>query len=129
MNLRTMIRGLFAATQGGSSAFSPWVCRRCYLRNSQQQQQQKLRLLTAGQRAAYHATRPQARPNGAEVGAGGGKGGPGSGKRARKGLKYVAAGSALGVGAFAFSDDVQHAYTAATRTGRVVRGLVVCINE
>lgn len=42
---------------------------------------------------------------------------------------YLIIGSALGVAAVVYSDEVQHLYRAATRTGRVVSALAVCINE
>lgn len=47
----------------------------------------------------------------------------------RKTIKYVVIGGTLLVGAVVFSDDVQHFYRAAARTGRVVSALAVCINE
>lgn len=44
-------------------------------------------------------------------------------------VKYLVILSLLGAGAFAFSDNVQHIYGAARRSGRVVGTLAVCINE
>jgi aarF domain-containing kinase len=43
--------------------------------------------------------------------------------------KYLVILGLLGAGAFAFSDNVQHIYGAAQRSGRVVGTLAVCINE
>lgn len=53
----------------------------------------------------------------------------GSGQSRGKTIKYVVIGGTLLVGAVVFSDDVQHLYRAAARTGRVVGALAVCINE
>lgn len=47
----------------------------------------------------------------------------------RKGIRYLIVLGVLSVGAFAFSDEIQHAYRAAARSGRVVGTLAVCINE
>lgn len=44
-------------------------------------------------------------------------------------LKYLIVLGVLGVGAVTFSDEFQHAYRAAARSGRVVGTLAVCINE
>lgn len=44
-------------------------------------------------------------------------------------VKYLVVLGLLGVGAFAFSDNVKHIYGAARRSGRVVGTLAVCINE
>lgn len=58
--------------------------------------------------------------------------GSGSGqsrKTNNKAIKYGIVGGVLGVGAIVYSDDVQHLYRAAARTGRVVGALAVCINE
>lgn len=49
--------------------------------------------------------------------------------RSRNKTKYIIVGGALGVAAVAYSDEVQHLYRAAARTGRVVSALAVCINE
>ena len=38
-------------------------------------------------------------------------------------------GTALGVGAVVFTDDVKHAYYGVQRSGRVLGTLAVCINE
>ncbi|KAI9779793.1 MAG: hypothetical protein M1816_003329 [Peltula sp. TS41687] len=53
-----------------------------------------------------------------------------AGKRAGRGwvLAAVSAGT-LAVGAFAFSDDIKHAYAAALRSGRVLTTLALCIND
>ena len=50
-------------------------------------------------------------------------------KANNKAIKYGIVGGVLGVGAIVYSDDVQHLYRAAARTGRVVGALAVCINE
>lgn len=58
--------------------------------------------------------------------------GTGSGqsrKKNNKALKYGIVAGVFGVGAIVYSDEVQHLYRAATRTGRVVGALAVCINE
>ncbi|KAF9887842.1 hypothetical protein FE257_009502 [Aspergillus nanangensis] len=47
----------------------------------------------------------------------------------RKTIKYVVVGGALLVAAGFLSDNVQHLYRAAARTGRVVGALAVCIND
>ncbi|KAJ5570886.1 hypothetical protein N7535_004546 [Penicillium sp. DV-2018c] len=44
-------------------------------------------------------------------------------------LKWFIIGSILGLGAVTFSDQAQHAYQAAQRSGRVVGALAVCIND
>ncbi|KKK13912.1 hypothetical protein P175DRAFT_0487784 [Aspergillus ochraceoroseus IBT 24754] len=56
-------------------------------------------------------------------------GGGGGKQPQRKWIKYAVIGGAAAVGAVAFSDQVQHFYRAAQRTGRVVGALVVCIND
>jgi len=48
--------------------------------------------------------------------------------RSRK-KSYLIIGGTLGVAAVVYSDEVRHLYRAATRTGRVVSALAVCINE
>ncbi|KAK2739120.1 hypothetical protein FQN57_006686 [Myotisia sp. PD_48] len=47
----------------------------------------------------------------------------------RRTLKYAAGGGTVAAVAIAFSDDIKHAYQAAERTGRVMTGLAVCIND
>lgn len=47
----------------------------------------------------------------------------------RNTIKYLVVAGVLGLGAVVFSDQLQHAYRAAERTGRVVGTLAVCINE
>ncbi|KAJ5474639.1 hypothetical protein N7475_004205 [Penicillium sp. IBT 31633x] len=44
-------------------------------------------------------------------------------------IKWFIIGSILGLGAVTFSDQAQHAYEAAKRSGRVVGALAVCIND
>ncbi|KAL4906436.1 hypothetical protein BDW74DRAFT_150350 [Aspergillus multicolor] len=51
------------------------------------------------------------------------------GQSGRKWVKYGIIGGTIVVGAFAFFDEVRHAYRAAARTGRVVGTLAVCIND
>lgn len=53
----------------------------------------------------------------------------GSSSSQRGPLKYLIVLGVLGVGAVVFSDEIQHAYRAAARSGRVVGTLAVCINE
>ncbi|KAL4889061.1 ABC1 family-domain-containing protein [Aspergillus ambiguus] len=53
----------------------------------------------------------------------------GSGQSRGKITRYVVIGGALVVAAVVFSDNVQHLYRAAARTGRVVGALAVCIND
>lgn len=53
----------------------------------------------------------------------------GSGQSRSKAIKYAVIGGTLVVVAVVFSDQVQHFYRAAARTGRVVGTLAVCINE
>lgn len=48
----------------------------------------------------------------------------------RIGWVFLAAtGTALGVGAIVFTDEVKHAYLGVQRSGRVMGTLAVCINE
>jgi hypothetical protein len=54
---------------------------------------------------------------------------PLKGRNGKGRLVLAAVGGGLGVGLFAFGDDVAHAYRGAERTGRVVTALAVCINE
>lgn len=49
--------------------------------------------------------------------------------KSKRRVYVAAAGGALGVTALTFTDDLNHAYGAAERTGRVVSTLFVCINE
>ncbi|EFQ98756.1 ABC1 family protein [Nannizzia gypsea CBS 118893] len=49
--------------------------------------------------------------------------------RSRKGFILAATTGTLGGTLLFFYDDVKHAYQAAERTGRVVAGLLICINE
>lgn len=44
-------------------------------------------------------------------------------------IKWFLIGSILGLGAVTFSDQAEHAFQAAKRSGRVVGTLAVCINE
>ncbi|PYH95132.1 ABC1-domain-containing protein [Aspergillus ellipticus CBS 707.79] len=53
----------------------------------------------------------------------------GSGQSRSKVLKYAVIGGTIVVGAVVFSDQAQHLYRAAARTGRVVGALAVCIND
>ncbi|KAH8428799.1 ABC1 kinase family protein [Aspergillus melleus] len=53
----------------------------------------------------------------------------GSGGSQKRLVKYAIIGGTLVVGAVVFSDDAQHIYRAAQRTGRVVGTLAVCIND
>lgn len=51
-------------------------------------------------------------------------------RRPRKGLLFASTGVAVGgVTAFAFIDDIKQTYEAMQRSGRVVGGLAICINE
>ncbi|KAJ5811059.1 hypothetical protein N7447_010575 [Penicillium robsamsonii] len=47
----------------------------------------------------------------------------------RSAIKWFLIGSILGLGAVTFSDQAQHAFQAAKRSGRVVGALAVCIND
>ncbi|KAJ5787270.1 hypothetical protein N7457_002260 [Penicillium paradoxum] len=47
----------------------------------------------------------------------------------RSALKWFIIGSVLGLGSVTFSDQLQHAYEAAKRSGRVAGALAVCIND
>ncbi|KNG87218.1 putative ubiquinone biosynthesis protein, partial [Aspergillus nomiae NRRL 13137] len=47
----------------------------------------------------------------------------------RKVITYTVVGGTILIGVVAFSDNVQHLYRAAARTGRVVGTLAVCIND
>ncbi|KAG0156830.1 hypothetical protein PDIDSM_4011 [Penicillium digitatum] len=47
----------------------------------------------------------------------------------RSAIKWFFLGSILGLGAVTFSDQVEHAFQAAKRSGRVVGTLAVCIND
>ncbi|PKY02244.1 ABC1-domain-containing protein [Aspergillus campestris IBT 28561] len=55
--------------------------------------------------------------------------GHGSNRSQRKLVKYAVIGGTIVVGAAVFSDQAQHLYRAAARTGRVVGTLAVCIND
>lgn len=92
---------------------SSWTCLQC----RQHAQPRAFRPFYGSQRSGY-ATSPRTSADG------------GQGKRkSRRGLKYAAAGGALGAGVLAFSDDAKHIYAAAERSGRVVTALAVCVNE
>ncbi|RAL16486.1 ABC1 kinase family protein [Aspergillus homomorphus CBS 101889] len=53
----------------------------------------------------------------------------GSGGSRSRIIKYGVIGGTILIGAVVFSDQVQHYYSAAARTGRVVGALAVCIND
>ncbi|RAH74595.1 ABC1 kinase family protein [Aspergillus aculeatinus CBS 121060] len=53
----------------------------------------------------------------------------GPGKSHNRVLRYVVIGGAIAIAAVAYSDEVQHYYRAAARTGRVVGALAICIND
>lgn len=54
----------------------------------------------------------------------------GSGQGKRRFLLFATAGTAAaGTTVLAFTDDIRNTYEATERTGRVVIGLAVCINE
>ncbi|PWY86239.1 ABC1-domain-containing protein [Aspergillus heteromorphus CBS 117.55] len=53
----------------------------------------------------------------------------GPGQSRRRVIKYAVIGGTIVVGAVVFSDQAQHLYRAAARTGRVVGALAVCIND
>lgn len=51
-------------------------------------------------------------------------------RRPRRALLFASTSAAVGgVTALAFIDDIKGAYEAAERSGRVVAGLAICINE
>lgn len=80
-------------------------------------------------RRCYSST---SRKHGAESGkksAGNQESSSSSSSSQRRPLKYLIALGVLGVGTIVFYDEIQHAYRAAARSGRVVGTLAVCINE
>ncbi|KAL3424463.1 ABC1 family protein [Phlyctema vagabunda] len=79
---------------------SPWTCRQCCSR-----QRATLRYSTKSQSA------------------------PASPRTNRRVLLAATTGTAVGVGTFAFADDIKHSYKAAERSGRVASALAVCIND
>ena len=52
-----------------------------------------------------------------------------AGNGRRKLILFASAGTAASATALAFTDDIKNAYEATERTGRVIVGLAVCINE
>ncbi|KAB8269971.1 ABC1 family-domain-containing protein [Aspergillus minisclerotigenes] len=65
----------------------------------------------------------------AEKANGNGRKSSGSEWSRRKVITYTVLGGTIVIGVVAFSDNVQHLYRAAARTGRVVGTLAVCIND
>lgn len=65
----------------------------------------------------------------AEKANGNGRKSSGSEWSRRKVITYTVVGGTIVIGVVAFSDNAQHLYRAAARTGRVVGTLAVCINE
>lgn len=55
--------------------------------------------------------------------------GPNMSASQRSVIRWFLIGSILGLGAVTFSDQAEHAFQAAKRSGRVVGTLAVCINE
>lgn len=64
----------------------------------------------------------------AEKANGNGRKSSGSEWSRRKVITYTVVGGTIVIGVVAFSDNAQHLYRAAARTGRVVGTLAVCIN-
>ncbi|KAI9678080.1 MAG: hypothetical protein M1817_006024 [Caeruleum heppii] len=84
--------------------FGAWICRQCLHERPLRPRQQK---------AAYHTRSlpiPRARGR-------------------RRVLLSAAAGSTIGAGALAFSDDLKHGYAAAERSGRVLSTLARNVND
>ncbi|UDD58373.1 hypothetical protein AFCA_005819 [Aspergillus flavus] len=65
----------------------------------------------------------------AEKANGNGRKSSGSEWSRRKVITYTVVGGTIVIGVVAFSDNAQHLYRAAARTGRVVGTLAVCIND
>ncbi|OGM44347.1 ubiquinone biosynthesis protein [Aspergillus bombycis] len=79
---------------------------------------------------ASYSTKTSALFGAAEKASGGnGRKPPGSEWSRRKVITYTVVGGTILIGVVAFSDNVQHLYRAAARTGRVVGTLAVCIND
>lgn len=105
------------------SIIPAWSCQQCVRWDNNR----SARGLLLDNRRLYHGTGPryEQKSGGAQAGASGATGR----KRSRKGFILAAATGTLGGTLLFFYDDVKHAYQAAERTGRVVTGLLVCINE
>ncbi|KAE8136907.1 ABC1 family-domain-containing protein [Aspergillus pseudotamarii] len=78
---------------------------------------------------ASYSTKTSALFGAAEKANGNGRKPSGSEWSRRKVITYTVAGGAIVIGVVTFSDNVQHLYRAAVRTGRVVGTLAVCIND
>ncbi|KAE8310905.1 ABC1 family-domain-containing protein [Aspergillus transmontanensis] len=85
--------------------------------------------LVASRPHASYSTKTSALFGAAEKANGNGRKSSGSEWSRRKVITYTVVGGTIVIGVVAFSDNVQHLYRAAARTGRVVGTLAVCIND
>ncbi|KAB8255060.1 ABC1 family-domain-containing protein [Aspergillus pseudonomiae] len=85
--------------------------------------------LVASTPHASYSTKTSALFGAAEKANGNGRKPSGSEWSRRKVITYTVVGGTILIGVVAFSDNVQHLYRAAARTGRVVGTLAVCIND
>ncbi|KAF3491920.1 uncharacterized protein GIQ15_01437 [Arthroderma uncinatum] len=97
-----------------------WTCQQCARWNNG-----SVRGLLLRNERFYHAATPRY----AQESGGGSQGGYTAKKGSRKGFIFAAATGTLGGTLLFFYDDVRHACRAAERTGRVLTGLLVCIND
>lgn len=100
-----IIKRINTAVGVGRSGLSEWTCRQCTSRG--QGGLRSTRQIKGYSTNGYAVPKPK-----------------------RKGrVLLAAAGGALGVTAFTFTDDVKHTFKAVERSGRVVSALALCINE
>ncbi|KAE8340266.1 hypothetical protein BDV24DRAFT_63137 [Aspergillus arachidicola] len=85
--------------------------------------------LVASRPHASYSTKTSALFGAAEKANGNDRKSSGSEWSRRKVITYTVVGGTIVIGVVAFSDNVQHLYRAAARTGRVVGTLAVCIND
>ncbi|KAE8323329.1 ABC1 family-domain-containing protein [Aspergillus sergii] len=85
--------------------------------------------LVASRPHASYSIKTSALFGAAEKANGNGRKSSGSEWSRRKVITYTVVGGTIVIGVVAFSDNVQHLYRAAARTGRVVGTLAVCIND
>lgn len=107
-------------TTNTKSTTRSWSCRRCSLSDHSAS-----RTYFTRTPAQYYAARDNGNNNGREKK----KDKESDAKSQRRYIKYAVIGGVLGVGAVVFSDQIEHFCRAAERTGRVVAGLAICINE
>ncbi|KAM5455722.1 hypothetical protein MaudCBS49596_001623 [Microsporum audouinii] len=116
------ITARFLTLKPSLGSFPPtWTCRQCVRWDST-----NARALLPDSGRLYHGTSASY-----EWKSGGGQEGASrlKVKGSRKGFILAAATGTLGGTLLFFYDDVKHAYRAAERTGRVVAGLLICIND